>query len=91
MKPMALTRRLPDLPPLRQAPPEVYPHAARTPFSLSGGMHSAIPDNPERCRADRKAPRFPVTNPNGSIRDAEGIIPRLFRHSNPITVISVAV
>jgi hypothetical protein len=63
MKPMALTCRLPNLPPLRQAPPEVYPHAARILFSMSGGTASAIPDNPERCRTDMKAPRFPVPNP----------------------------
>jgi hypothetical protein len=62
MKPMALTRRLPDLPPLRQAPPEVYPYAATILFSMSGGIASAISDNPERCRTDRKAPCFPVPN-----------------------------
>jgi hypothetical protein len=63
MKPMALTRRLPDLPPLRQAPPEVYPYPATILFPMSGGIASAISDNPERCRTDRKAPRFPVPTP----------------------------
>jgi hypothetical protein len=63
MKPMAPTRRLPDMPPLRQAPPEVYPHAAGTLFSMPGGTASAIQGNPERRRVDTKAPRFPVPNP----------------------------
>ncbi len=52
MKPMALTRRLPDLPP---QPP--------LSFSMAGGTASAIPGNPKRCRTDIKAPRFPVPNP----------------------------
>jgi hypothetical protein len=62
MKPMTLTRRLPDLPPLRQAPPEVYPHPARIFVSMSGGIPSAISDHPERCRTDGKAPTFPLPN-----------------------------
>jgi hypothetical protein len=62
MKPVALTRRLSDLPPLRQAPPEVYLYAARTLFSMSGGIGSAIPDNPEPRLTDMKPPRFPIPN-----------------------------
>jgi hypothetical protein len=62
MTTMALTRRLPNLPPSRQARPEVYPHLARILFSMYRGIASAISDAPERCRTDMKAPCFPVPN-----------------------------